>query len=104
LKKLSEEKELTGEKKFCDPFNFVSRAMPIMLCNNIPSLSDLSDGMTRRLMVFKFERKFRGAKQDKGLFLWRDNLGENGAAIWIGGGGRSEVMIRVWRGDAQVLF
>jgi hypothetical protein len=39
-----------------------------------------------------------------GLDLWRDNLGENGAAIWIGGGGRSDVMIRVWRGDAQALF
>jgi hypothetical protein len=36
--------------------------------------------------------------------VWRDNLGENGAAIWIGGGGRSDVMIRGWRGHAQVLF
>jgi len=76
LKKLSEEKELTGERKFRDQFNFVNRAMPLLLCNNIPALSDLSHGMRRRLMVFEFKRIFADHEQDRGLFnrIWASEL------------------------------
>jgi len=58
LKKVSEEKEITGERKFGDPFNFVGRALPILACNGTPSLSDMSHGMLRRLMVIPFDRTF----------------------------------------------
>ena len=44
LKKLSEGKLLTGEQKFKPAFGFVNRAFPILLCNNLPSLADLSFG------------------------------------------------------------
>jgi putative DNA primase/helicase len=56
LKTISEEKEVTGDQKFKPPFNFVVRIVPVLLCNNIPSLADLSHGMIRRLMVFPFDR------------------------------------------------
>lgn len=76
LKKISEEKELTGEQKYQNQFNFVSRAIPVLLCNNIPSLPDLSHGMLRRLQVLQFKRTFKGSKDDKGLFprIWATEM------------------------------
>jgi P4 family phage/plasmid primase-like protien len=68
LKKISEAKTLTGERKFKDPFEFKSRAFPILLCNNIPSLSDLSHGMMRRLRVVHFSRIFKEDETDRHLF------------------------------------
>jgi hypothetical protein len=44
LKTISEAKEVTGELKYQQPFNFVVRTVPILLCNNVPSLADLSQG------------------------------------------------------------
>jgi len=58
LKKFSEQKGITGERKFGDPFNFIGRAVPILACNGIPSLSDMSPGMSRRLMIIPFDRSF----------------------------------------------
>ncbi len=45
LKTISEAKEVTGELKYQQPFNFVVRTVPVLLCNNVPSLADLSHGM-----------------------------------------------------------
>ena len=44
LKTISEAKEVTGEYKDKPSFNFTVRTIPVLLCNNIPSLADLSDG------------------------------------------------------------
>jgi P4 family phage/plasmid primase-like protien len=68
LKKISESKRLTGELKFKPAFSFVNRAFPIMLCNNLPSLADLSHGMMRRLHVLPFDRKFEESETDRDLF------------------------------------
>ena len=68
LKKISEAKTLTGERKFKDPFEFKSRAFPILLCNNIPSLADLSYGMMRRLQVVPFAQIFKEHETDRQLF------------------------------------
>jgi P4 family phage/plasmid primase-like protien len=68
LKKISEAKRLTGEQKFKPAFSFVNRAFPIMLCNNLPSLADLSHGMMRRLHVLPFDRTFAKADTDTDLF------------------------------------
>ena len=38
------------------------------MCNDPPSLPDLSGGMVRRLMVVPFERTFVEAEQDRTLF------------------------------------
>jgi putative DNA primase/helicase len=68
LKKISEGKLLTGEHKFKPSFSFINRAFPILLCNNLPSLADLSNGMMRRLLVFPFDRAFTDAEIDRNLF------------------------------------
>jgi putative DNA primase/helicase len=68
LKKISEAKLLTGEHKFKPSFSFVNRAFPILLCNNLPSLADLSPGMMRRLQVIPFDRTFEESEIDRGLF------------------------------------
>src|SRR5208283_2467317 len=47
---------------------FVNRALPILLCNNLPSLADLSPGMMRRLYVIPFDRTFEDSEIDRGLF------------------------------------
>jgi P4 family phage/plasmid primase-like protien len=76
LKKLSEAKELTGEHKFGRPFNFKALVVPVLLCNDPPSLPDLSHGMVRRLMVIPFERTFAEAEQDHTLFpkIWANEM------------------------------
>jgi putative DNA primase/helicase len=76
LKTVSEAKEVTGELKFGPVFNFTVRAVPVLLCNNIPSLIDLSHGMLRRLMVIPFDRTFTEADKDPDLFdrIWANEL------------------------------
>src|SRR6266446_4951430 len=44
------------------------RTVPVLLCNNIPSLADLSHGMLRRLMVIPFDRIFTDIDKDPELF------------------------------------
>ena len=68
LKKISEGKTLTGERKFRDAFDFKCRALPVLSCNNIPSLADLSYGMMRRLQIVPFARIFREKETDRQLF------------------------------------
>jgi putative DNA primase/helicase len=68
LKKISEAKLLTGEHKFKPVFTFVNRAFPILLCNNLPSLADLSPGMMRRIHVLPFDRSFDANEIDRELF------------------------------------
>jgi P4 family phage/plasmid primase-like protien len=69
LKRLSEEKVVTAENKYGPKFTFVSRALPVLLCNGIPSLADLSHGMRRRLVVIPFERTFSKTQANRELFL-----------------------------------
>jgi putative DNA primase/helicase len=68
LKTISEGKQVTGELKFGPVFNFTVRAIPVLLCNNIPCLADLSYGMLRRLMVIPFDRTFTTMDKDPDLF------------------------------------
>lgn len=68
LKKISEAKILTGERKFKDAFEFKVRTLPILLCNNAPSLADLSPGMRRRLHVIPFARELKDDEVDRKLF------------------------------------
>ena len=68
LKKISEAKTLTGEHKNKPLFDFRNRAFPILLCNNVPSLADLSYGMIRRLKVVPFNRMFKEKEIDRHLF------------------------------------
>lgn len=76
LKTISEAKEVTGEEKYKPPFNFTVRTVPVLLCNNIPSLADLSHGMLRRLQVIPFDRTFTDDDKDTTLFdrIWTNEL------------------------------
>jgi putative DNA primase/helicase len=76
LKTISEAKEVTGENKYKPSFNFVVRTVPMLLCNNVPSLADVSHGMLRRLMVIPFDRIFTDKDKDGGLFerIWSNEL------------------------------
>jgi putative DNA primase/helicase len=76
LKTISEAKEVTGELKYRPSFNFVVRTVPVLLCNNIPSVADLSHGMRRRLMVLPFDRIFTEEEKDPDLFegIWAQEL------------------------------
>jgi len=81
LKKISEAKLLTGEQKFKPAFSFINRAFPILLCNNLPSLADLSQGMMRRMHVLPFDRSFDEKEIDRTLFdrITKNELSE---ALW----------------------
>jgi P4 family phage/plasmid primase-like protien len=68
LKKMSEAKTLSGERKFGHSFSFVCLATPVLLCNSPMSLGDVGKGMQRRLMVIPFERHFDDSEADKELF------------------------------------
>jgi P4 family phage/plasmid primase-like protien len=74
LKKISEEKMMTGEHKHRDPFEFICRAVPVMLGNDYPSIKDVSFGMERRLHVVPFARRFTPQEAKVGLFdtLWQE--------------------------------
>jgi putative DNA primase/helicase len=76
LKKISEAKTVTGEHKHGPQFNFTVRSLPVLLCNNVPSLADVSFGMRRRLMVIPFDRTFTEEEKDDKLFetIWRDEM------------------------------
>ena len=60
LKTISEAKEVTGENKYKPQFNFVVRTVPLLLCNNVPSLADrfswdaaTADGDTVRPYLYR---------------------------------------------------
>jgi putative DNA primase/helicase len=76
LKTISEAKEVTGEHKYGPPFNFTVRTVPLLLCNNTPSLPDVSHGMLRRLMVIPFDRRFTDKDKDSNLFprIWANEM------------------------------
>ena len=88
LKKISEEKTITGERKNGPTFTFTVRTVPVLLCNNPASVADLSHGMRRRLMVVPFERTFKEHEIDRGLFpaVWAEELPGvlNGALAGLG--------------------
>lgn len=90
LKTISEAKEVTGQAKYKPDFNFVVRTVPMLLCNNVPSLADVSYGMLRRLMVVPFNRSFKENK-DESLFerIWQNEM--------------SGVLNRALRGYARLL-
>lgn len=74
LKKISEEKIMTGEHKFRPSFEFTCRAFPLMLSNTYPSIKDMSHGMRRRMMIIPFNRVFTADESDPEIFdrIWHE--------------------------------
>lgn len=64
LKKLAEEKIITANPKYAKPFDFLNRAMPMILCNAWPHTVDQSYGLHRRAQVFEITRRIQPEAQD----------------------------------------
>jgi putative DNA primase/helicase len=75
-KKISEEKILTGERKYENKREIECRVATFLLCNNIPELRDMSYGALRRLQVIPFDARFVEPNEDAGLFpmIWRTEI------------------------------
>jgi P4 family phage/plasmid primase-like protien len=67
LKKVSENKSLTANPKYKAPFKFRVHLTPILACNDMPKIKDLSPGMIRRAHVIPFRKTFASNKQDLDL-------------------------------------
>ncbi len=76
LKKLSERKLITGEKKFKDTFEYISSVAVLLLCNNNPLCDDLSHGTRRRVRIIPFTRRFEGENKDSSLYpyIWKNEM------------------------------
>lgn len=59
--------KVNGEFKRGDPFDFHPFATIWLGTNNMPHTRDLSDGMFRRALILKFNRKFRDGEKEIGL-------------------------------------
>jgi phage/plasmid-associated DNA primase len=57
LKKLSERKLMTANPKGLKTFEFIGRAIPVILTNTWPSTSDMSEGLQRRIIAFEADHK-----------------------------------------------
>jgi putative DNA primase/helicase len=55
FKNLTGNNTIQAERKFKNPFNFVSRAKVVITYNEVPYISDTSTGMRRRLMIVPFD-------------------------------------------------
>jgi P4 family phage/plasmid primase-like protien len=64
LKKLSEAKLLSADPKFGQGFEFICRAIPVILTNPWPSTADLSEGLRRRVQVFDLTHVLTDAEKD----------------------------------------
>lgn len=76
MKKLSEKKLLTGEKKFQDTFEFESCVAILLLANNYPLSSDVSHGMIRRAKIVPFAHQFTKKDRDNNLYpyIWENEM------------------------------
>jgi putative DNA primase/helicase len=57
---------IEGERKFPPSFSFKPFVRLIVATNELPRLLDASDGLFRRVIILKFNRRFTDAEQDKG--------------------------------------
>ena len=64
LKRLSEAKLLTADPKFGATFEFVARAIPVILTNSWPASTDLSEGLKRRFKVFEANHVLAESEMD----------------------------------------
>lgn len=73
--------EIEAHKMYHGPFKFKSTAKIIMACNSMPTLTDVTNGMLRRILLIPFRRTFSKKEQDpllsrkleaelSGIFNW----------------------------------
>ena len=64
IKTVSENKTISGNPKGLPQVTFTNTAAVLLLANNYPSASDLTDGTRRRLHVIPFEHRFSAEERD----------------------------------------
>lgn len=64
IKEMATGVRMNAQAKYGMQFNFTNRAVPMILTNSWPRTSDMSDGLTRRLKVFEFNRQFEVQEMD----------------------------------------
>lgn len=74
LKQLSEDKMLSGRDLFESNAQFVSRVVPLMLTNNIPHLSDLTDGTKKRAKIIHFPHQFDERLPNPFPTIWANEM------------------------------
>lgn len=74
LKKLSENKLITGEKKHKSSQEFIATAAILMLANAYPRTADVSEGMLRRMMMVPFNRYFDKAQPNPFPDIWQNEM------------------------------
>ena len=62
IKKISSGEAIEFEKKGKDSFEFIPYCTPWVACNDMPKTKDRSDAWLDRLLVFGFDRRFRGTE------------------------------------------
>ena len=75
LKKITDGEAIDIERKGKDSFTYMPTAKLLMLCNEFPNLSDLSDAIFRRLDLIEWNSSFSDSKDridDIGGKIWRD--------------------------------
>ena len=81
LKKLSEDKLLSGRHLYHGHFEFRATVVPVLLCNNFPSCRDLSQATQNRIMSIPFGRVFN-VKTEKNPYpgIWKSEM--SGVLNW----------------------
>lgn len=72
LKKLSEQKTLTIEKKYQDATQIVSNVAVVMLTNNWPTTTDLTGAMVSRARVIPFDAHFGPKDEETDPFMFQN--------------------------------
>lgn len=65
LKQLCSTDEVSGEKKYKDPFKFVPTHTLVLYTNHLPRVSANDEGTWRRLIVMPFKAQFKGKSDIK---------------------------------------
>ena len=73
VKQLTSTDEVTGEKKYKDPFSYVPTHTLVLYTNHLPKVGASDDGIWRRLIVIPFNAKIKGNKDIKnyGDYLYK---------------------------------
>ena len=63
LKLISEGSEITVRPIYKEPITIRSKTKVLVACNGLPRFNDQSEGMSRRLLIFRFRNQYKNEKQ-----------------------------------------
>ena len=63
LKLISEGSEITVRPIYKEPITIRSKTKVLVACNGMPRFNDQSEGMARRLLIFRFRNQYKNDKQ-----------------------------------------